>query len=110
MLSYFGSGCGVGIRPLRHGHGGGRRSCGGRVGEYSYPQSVLQGSLDSMIELSRMLSGDAPTDDEKAARLQSAIDSFVDLGVIENKLAEVGKNDFTDAEKEGLNQQARSKY
>ena len=81
-----------------------------RVGEYSYPQSVLQGSLDSMIELSRMLSGDAPTDDEKAARLQSAIDSFVGLGVIENKLAEVGKNDFTDAEKEGLNQQARSKY
>lgn len=81
-----------------------------RVGDYSYTQSMLQGSLDSMIELSQMLSGDAPTDEEKAARLQGAIDSFVGLGVIENKLAEVGKNDFTDAEKEALNQQARSKY
>ena len=81
-----------------------------RVGDFAYTQSVLQGSLDSMIELSRMLSGDAPTDEEKAARLQGAIDSFVGLGVIENKLAEVGKNDFTDAEKEGLNQTARSKY
>ncbi|MBQ6325969.1 MAG: peptidylprolyl isomerase, partial [Clostridia bacterium] len=30
--------------------------------------------------------------------------------VIENKLAEVGKNEFTDAELETLNQQARSKY
>lgn len=81
-----------------------------RVGDYSYTQSMLQGSLDSMIELSQMLSGDAPTDEEKAARLQGTIDSFVGLGVIENKLAEVGKNDFTDTEKEALNQQARSKY
>lgn len=81
-----------------------------RVGDFTYTQSVLQGSLDSMIELSRMLSGDAPTDEEKAARLQGTVDSFVGLGVIENKLAEAGKNDFTDAEVEALNQQARSKY
>jgi len=81
-----------------------------RVGDFTYTQSVLQGSLDSMIELSRMLSGDAPSDEEKAARLQGTVDSFVGLGVIENKLAEAGKNDFTDAEVEALNQQARSKY
>ena len=81
-----------------------------RVGDFAYTQSMLQGSLDSMIELSRMLSGDAPTDEEKSARLQGTVDSFVGLGVIENKLAEVGKNDFTDAELEALNQQARSKY
>ena len=81
-----------------------------RVGDFTYTQSVLQGSLDNMIELSRMLSGDAPSDEEKAARLQGTVDSFVGLGVIENKLAEAGKNDFTDAEVEALNQQARSKY
>lgn len=81
-----------------------------RVGDFTYPRSALQGSLDSMIELSRMLSGDAPTDAEKAARLQGTVDSFVGLGVIENKLAEAGKNDFTDAELEAMNQQARSKY
>ena len=81
-----------------------------RVGDFTYTQSVLQGSLDSMIELSRMLSGDAPTEEEKAARLQGTVDSFVGLGVIENKLTEAGKNDFTDAEVEAMNQQARSKY
>jgi len=81
-----------------------------RVGDFTYTQSALQGSLDSMLELSQMLRGDAPTDEEKTARLQSTVDSFVGLGVIENKLAEAGKNDFTDAELEALNQQARSKY
>ena len=81
-----------------------------RVGEFTYTQSQLQGSLDSMLELSQMLRGDAPTDEEKAARLQNTVDSFVGLGVIENKLTEAGKNDFTDAEVEAINQQARSKY
>ncbi len=81
-----------------------------RVGDFTYTQSMLQGSLDSVIELSRMLSGDAPTDEEKTARLQGTVDSFVGLGVIENKLTEAGKNDFTDAEAEAMNQQARAKY
>ena len=72
-----------------------------QVGDFTYTQSVLQGSLDSMLELSQLLRGDAPTDEEKAARLQSTVDSFVGLGVIENKLTEAGKNDFTDAERRG---------
>ena len=80
------------------------------MGDFTYSQSVVQGSLDSMLELSEMLRGDAPTEEEKAARLQATIDSFVGLGVIENKLTEAGKNDFTDAEIEQLNQTARSKY
>lgn len=81
-----------------------------RVGEFSYTQSTLQKSLDSELELSEMLRGDAPSEEEKQARLQGTVDSFVGLGVIENKLAEAGKNDFTDAELEELNQSARSKY
>lgn len=81
-----------------------------RVGDHSYSQSVVQGSLDSILELSEMLRGDAPSEAEKQARLQATIDSFVQLGVIENKLDEVGKNDFTDAEREELNQAARSQY
>lgn len=81
-----------------------------RVGEFTYSQSVVQGSLDSMLELSEMLRGDAPDEEEKASRLQAAVDSFVQLGVIENKLSEAGKNDFTDAEREDLNRTARSKY
>ena len=81
-----------------------------RVGEFSYPLSVVQGSLDSELELSQMLRGDAPSKEEKEARLQGVVDSFVGLGVIENKLTEAGKNDFTDAEVEALNQTAQSKY
>jgi parvulin-like peptidyl-prolyl isomerase len=81
-----------------------------RVGDFSYTQSQLQGSLDSMLELSELLRGDAPTDEEKAARLQATIDSFVGLGVIENKLTEAGKNGFSEAELEDLRQAANSKY
>ena len=33
-----------------------------RVGEFTYTQSQLQGSLDSMLELSQMLRGDAPSE------------------------------------------------
>lgn len=81
-----------------------------RVGDFSYSCSVVQGSLDSVLELSEMLRGDAPSEEEKAARLQSTVDSFVQLGVIECRLDEAGKNGFTDAEKELLNKTARSKY
>ena len=81
-----------------------------RVGEFSYTQSTLQKSLDSVLELSEMLRGDAPSEEEKQARLQNTVDNFVGLGVIENKLNEAGRNDFTDAELEEMNQAARSKY
>ena len=59
-----------------------------RVGDFSYARSVVQGSLDSALELSEMLRGDAPSEEEKEARLQSTVDSFVQLGVIECKLDE----------------------
>ena len=53
-----------------------------RVGTFSYTRSTLQKSLDSQLELSQMLQGDAPGEAEKQARLQSTVDSFVGLGVI----------------------------
>lgn len=81
-----------------------------RVGDVTYTQSKLQRSLDSLLELSEMLQGDAPSEAEKAARLQATIDSFVGLGVIENRLNAAGKNDFTAAEEEQLNKSAQSKY
>ena len=81
-----------------------------RVGDYTYTRSQLQGSLDSALELSEMLRGDAPTEAQKAARLEATIESFVGLGVIENKLAEAGKNDFSEAELEELSQAASARY
>ena len=81
-----------------------------RVGDFTYTRSVLQGALDSQLELSEMLRGDAPTDEEKAARLEATVESYVGLGVIENRLTEAGKNDFSEAELEELSQTANSKY
>ena len=81
-----------------------------RVGDYTYTRSQLQGSLDSALELSEMLRGDAPTEAQKAARLEATVESFVGLGVIENKLAEAGKNDFSEAELEELSQAASARY
>lgn len=81
-----------------------------RVGDFSYTQSQLQASLDSVLELSEMLRGDAPSEEEKAARLDAAIESYIGLGIIENKLTEAGKNDFSETELEDMNQAASSKY
>ena len=81
-----------------------------RVGDFSYTQSQLQASLDNALEISEMLRGDAPSEEEKAARLETAIESYIDMGIIENKLTEAGKNDFSETELEDLNQAASSKY
>ena len=80
-----------------------------RVGDFTYTQSQLQRSLDSTLELSEMLQGDAPTDAQKAAQLEAVVESFVSQGVIENKLAEAGKNGFSEAEMEDLNQRVKDK-
>ena len=81
-----------------------------RVGDFTYTQSVVQGSLDSMRDLTQVLEGEAPSEEVKAERVQATIDSFVRLGVIENKLAEAGKDDFTKTEQNELDQTARTKY
>ena len=81
-----------------------------RVGDFSYSQSQLQASLDNALEISEMLRGDAPSEEEKATRLETAIESYIGMGIIENKLTEAGKNDFSETELEDLNQAASSKY
>ena len=81
-----------------------------RVGDFSYTQSQLQASLDNALEISEMLRGDAPSEEEKAVRLETAIESYIGMGIIENKLTEAGKNDFSETELEDLNQAASSKY
>ena len=45
-----------------------------RVGDFTYTRSQLQRSLDSTLELSEMLRGDAPSEAEKQARLQATVD------------------------------------
>lgn len=81
-----------------------------RVGDFSYSLSVVQGSLDSALDVASVITGEAVTDEERKAGVQVAIDKFVNLGIIESKLNEKGKNDFTEDEQEIMKAAAQSKY
>ena len=81
-----------------------------RVGKFSYPLSVVQGSLDSALDLAGLLSGEEVTDEDRQSGVQAAIDKFVNLGVIECKLTEKGKNDFSEDEVELMKSAAQAKY
>ena len=81
-----------------------------RVGEFSYPLSVVQGSLDSALDVASLLSGEEVTDEDRQAGVQAAIDKFVNLGIIESKLKEKGKNDFSEDEVELMKSAAQAKY
>ena len=81
-----------------------------RVGQFSYPLSVVQGSLDSALDLASLLSGEEVTDEDRKSGIQAAIDKFVNLGVIECKLTEKGKNDFSEDEVELMKAAAQAKY
>ena len=81
-----------------------------RVGSVSYPLSVVQASLDETLDMASTLY-EAPVEaQDRQAGIAAAIDKFVAMGLIENKLAEAGKNDFTQSEDEMLKSAAQSKY
>ena len=81
-----------------------------RVGSISYPLSVVQSSLDDTLDMAGALY-EAPIEaQDREAGIAAAIDKFVTMGLIESKLAEAGKNDFTKAEDEMLKSAAQSKY
>ena len=81
-----------------------------RVGEFSYPLSMVQASLDSLIKMTESLSEDTMTDAEKAELVPDVIDNFVGIGLVEAKLTEEGKHDFSEQEEELLRGAASSRY
>ena len=81
-----------------------------RVSEFSYPLSVVRESLQSALDVASLLSGEAVTDEDRKAGIEAAIDKFVNIGLIESKLSEKGKDDFTDDEVELMKAAAQSKY
>ena len=81
-----------------------------RVGSISYPLSMVQSSLDDTLDMAGALY-EAPIEaQDREAGIAAASDKFVTMGLIESKLAEAGKNDFTKAEDEMLKSAAQSKY
>ena len=81
-----------------------------RVGKISYPLSVVQTSLDSSLDVASLLAEAPVTDEDRQTGIDAVVEKFIDMGLIENKLAEAGKNDFTKEEEELLKGAAQSKY
>ena len=81
-----------------------------RVGDYTYPQSLVQRSLDSVIKMTDALGDEPMTDEERAQAAADTIENFVGIGLIESKLAEAGQHDFTDDEIELMKSAASSRY
>ena len=81
-----------------------------RVGQICYPLSIVQSSLDSSLDVASLLTDAAVTDEDRQVGIDAVVEKFVDMGLIENKLTEAGKDDFTKEEDELLKGAAQSKY
>lgn len=81
-----------------------------RVGEFSYPLSMVQKSLDSLIKMTDALADEPMSEEERAQAAADTIDNFVGIGLIETKLTEEGKHDFTPGEDELMRAAASSRY
>lgn len=81
-----------------------------RVGDFSYPLSLVQQSLDSGLKASSALNGEQLSDEEKAQMAEDVIGNIVGIGLIEAKLTEAGQHDFTDEEIELMKSTASTRY
>ena len=81
-----------------------------RVGEFSYPASMVQASLDSLIKMSDVYSDEPMTPEERAQAAEDVVENFVGIGLIEAKLTEAGQHDFTAEEEELMRGAASARY
>ncbi len=81
-----------------------------RVGNYSYSVSQVQSSLDSLLTLTASASSGPLTAEERKECAETVVENFIGIGLIESRLAEAGRHDFTDAELEQLRAEASSRY
>ena len=81
-----------------------------RVGDFTFTKSQLQSAVNSDIELTETLGQVYLTDEEKQAQREDTINRFICVGLIECKLQDAGRNDFTPEENENLKAAARNQY
>ena len=81
-----------------------------RVGDVTFPKGRLQSAVDIDVTTSEIMSREYLTDEERQAKRDEAIQSCIQEGLIEMKLRDVGKNNFTDEEEETLRATALSQY
>ena len=81
-----------------------------RVGEVSYPLSLAQFAYQSGIDAAVALSAEQLTDGDRQTILDSTMERLVQNALLENRMQEKGKADFTDAEQEIMRSMAQSRY
>ena len=81
-----------------------------RVGSVTYTKSQVQSALQSDLDFSELVGGVYLTEQEKAEQRDAAIERFVTAGLIQCKLKDAGKNDFTPEEENSLKEAARNSY
>ena len=81
-----------------------------RVGDVKYTKSEIEASLQSDIDLSELLQMRYLTEEERAAQRDETIGRFIKEGLIECKLKEKGRNEFTKDEEATLRATARNDY
>ncbi|MBQ8963842.1 MAG: peptidylprolyl isomerase [Clostridia bacterium] len=81
-----------------------------RVGDVTFTKARLQSEVDINVTVSELMEQEFVTDEERQARRDEAIQGCIQEGLIEMKLREAGKNDFTAEEEETLRASALSQY
>ena len=81
-----------------------------RVGEVTYTRSQIQPALQSDINLAQLTTGTYLTEEEQQAQRLATVERYVDAALIQMKLKEAGRNDFTAEEETTLKDAARNQY
>ena len=81
-----------------------------RVGDVTFTKSQLRSAIDTDVELTEALGQTYLTDEEKKAQREDTIQRFIRAGLIQCKLRDAGRNDFTPEEEEDLRAAARNQY
>ena len=81
-----------------------------RVGDVCYTRSQIQPALQSDINLAQLTAGTYLTEEEQQAQRLATVERYVDAALIQVKLKEAGRNDFTAEEETTLKDAARNRY
>ncbi|MBR2854929.1 MAG: hypothetical protein IKE81_11445 [Clostridia bacterium] len=81
-----------------------------RVGSVTYTKSQVQSALQTDLDFSELIGDVYLTEQEKTEQRDAAIERFVTAGLIQCKLKDAGKNDFTPEEENSLKEAARNSY
>ncbi len=81
-----------------------------QVGDISYTKSEVKPALSTDINVAQLMTGTYMTKEERQEQTARTLERYADAAVIQLKLREKGKNDFTSEEEETLKSAARNQY